>query len=815
MDTETFAVNWRQIVFFVTSWGFFLLVGRIFFENVLGQYHSSHLRKWVSVCKALFLAVFCLACTLLELVCFEIMDLLHPTIRQFMWTASLALLCILLNVMLPGVFAASVSVHLDLPWVVSIVIGVANVIVFQAMMWFLARCLPIYEDSSAAKHLFAPVMMHRYDYSAESIISYFGSYLSLDIQTSVAVIAVVGTSTAAVIAGFATVQFPLQQLMIPQGLDMNLLRAREDYLNRIMESIANRKKVFYVLQSKYFTIRGLHNQVNDMSPYHVTTVGTPEPTSHMLLSQQPSDFGPSTKDVTATLGGAMSLPSTASIDKNDNSRSQWTPLKSKILTLDAAAAFVSPTKSESVGQPAARRGENKYASVLDSMPSPSPSPPVPIYFAPHECAYPLYTLPESTPLPPLMAPFHPLDVAEKMDRSLGTPNPSCHTPLKQATLPAVNRSLSGPFGATVKVQCGDEVEDQGRIVSDQPTKPQLGSTSSSCSGAVSSPGSAAMNKKTKNLRIAASGSHLQQSLGFTLSYELTPICSPVATPLSSSFASLPSSSCSSVAEVAEDGSMYAMAMNPERTQRMRLRGHSSGGSSSSGEASGGVGPEASTTSSLSGSVGGGDCITAMKQLQHQIQQQVMAKSTVAQNTSLSHRRLATPHKLRTSPCTDTPPRIWSTAGVGGVLVGGMGVPRAGRVGGPGTMDRSPERHHRIAGYKICGMACPGTVKGCWRRSKQALYSAYSDSVVFASGLLSDASASGGSGSGSGGRRPCPDAMREQMRETWWGRTIKRRGLAALEWTRGTSSSAGAWAMSICGRLRGAWRRCTISRCAFS
>ena len=201
MDAQTLTVNWHHLLLFMVSWGLFYLLGKIFFENVLGQYHSSHLRKWVSVCKTLFLATFCVSCTLLELVCFEILDLLHPTIRQLIWTTSLGLLCVLLNILIPGVFAASISVHLDLPSVVSTIIGVVNVVIFQALMWLLAYFLPLYKASTSSKHLYRTAAVVRSEYSAEGVFYFMSSLLSLDIQTSVALIAVVGTSTAAIIAG--------------------------------------------------------------------------------------------------------------------------------------------------------------------------------------------------------------------------------------------------------------------------------------------------------------------------------------------------------------------------------------------------------------------------------------------------------------------------------------------------------------------------------------------------------------------------------------------------------------------------------------
>jgi len=58
---------------------------------------------------------------------------------------------------------------------------------------------------------------------------------------------VLGTVAAAVISGFATVFFPLEQLLIFRGVDAEQLRRREASLAQILREIATRKKQILVI----------------------------------------------------------------------------------------------------------------------------------------------------------------------------------------------------------------------------------------------------------------------------------------------------------------------------------------------------------------------------------------------------------------------------------------------------------------------------------------------------------------------------------------------------------------------------------------
>jgi The Golgi pH Regulator (GPHR) Family N-terminal len=68
-----------------------------------------------------------------------------------------------------------------------------------------------------------------------------------DVQRSIANIAVLGTICAAVISGFATVFFPLEQLLIFRGVDAEQLRRRERSLSQLLREIATRKKEFLII----------------------------------------------------------------------------------------------------------------------------------------------------------------------------------------------------------------------------------------------------------------------------------------------------------------------------------------------------------------------------------------------------------------------------------------------------------------------------------------------------------------------------------------------------------------------------------------
>ena len=260
-----------DIFIFPASWLMFAIIGRAFFESGLGKYHSTHSKQWATLCKSLFLLTFVTCCTLLELVTFEILDLLHPALRLFTWTTSLSILALLLNVLIPAVLAISMGFHVNFSLKVSVFMGGVSVGLFQLLMWITSSLVHYYHNSYFPNSSYKPaendlfgnslngitspgVMRWIFMFDRENANNHDGyGYLlpavhllklimSYDVQRSIANIAVLGTICAAVISGFATVFFPLEQLLIFRGVDAEQLRRRERSLSQLLREIATRKK---------------------------------------------------------------------------------------------------------------------------------------------------------------------------------------------------------------------------------------------------------------------------------------------------------------------------------------------------------------------------------------------------------------------------------------------------------------------------------------------------------------------------------------------------------------------------------------------
>lgn len=255
-----------DVFIFPVSWLVFVIIGRAFFESGLGQYHSTHSKKWASLCKSLFLLTFVTCCTLLELVTFEILDLLHPALRIFIWTTSLGLLALLLNALIPAVLAISIGFHINFSVKASVFMGGVSVCLFQLLMWITESILRychskfysgdgIEAYSNSGDMTAAPIVIKSFFLFDKGSANYVsdGGYLTpvlwalglvlrFDVQRSIANIAVLGTVCAAIISGFATVFFPLEQLLIFRGVDAEQLRRRERTVSQLLREIATRKK---------------------------------------------------------------------------------------------------------------------------------------------------------------------------------------------------------------------------------------------------------------------------------------------------------------------------------------------------------------------------------------------------------------------------------------------------------------------------------------------------------------------------------------------------------------------------------------------
>lgn len=181
-------IRYVHFVLFSVSWIVFFLTGKIFFEYVLGSYHSSGSQIWAVSCKILFLLTFVIACTLLELLSLEILDLMHAELREWAWTITLGMLCALLNVFIPASVVVSVGLQMGLS-IPHISFYTVNVLaLFQIMLWLSGELLPL------------SVLGHH-----PTLFQYILS-MPFNVQQSVAHLTVIGSATAAIISGFATVR---------------------------------------------------------------------------------------------------------------------------------------------------------------------------------------------------------------------------------------------------------------------------------------------------------------------------------------------------------------------------------------------------------------------------------------------------------------------------------------------------------------------------------------------------------------------------------------------------------------------------------
>jgi hypothetical protein len=245
------ASNWQQIFVFLVSWVVFYIVGALFLDYGIGQYHSSYLKRWVVICKALFLSTFVIACTLLELLTFEMLDVINPVIRQFLWTASFSMLCIILNVLIPGVLAATVCVHFNAPPIVTCVLSVASLVVFHSVTIFMTMFLPMQETKKDDPVHLGSKNIHNNELPHVSITDLFG----FNFQMSISQIAIVGTVIAAIFAGFATVSFPIEQLVAPLNVNEESLKERQAFLQSVVLAVSKKKKVLVVVRRKSAVVK--------------------------------------------------------------------------------------------------------------------------------------------------------------------------------------------------------------------------------------------------------------------------------------------------------------------------------------------------------------------------------------------------------------------------------------------------------------------------------------------------------------------------------------------------------------------------------
>lgn len=206
-------------------------MGKLYFEKYLGVYHATSSKHWSTLCKSIFLVTYVAACNLLQLMVFELLDMLPPASRRLAWSTTFSILCLLLNVTIPFVGAASVGRTLGLRRSLCACLGAGNVLCVQIWLWVIAETF-ITDHAESWK-----------DHSSTNVVEFLVRQLLFkDIQHSIALIAMMGTVIAAVVAGFATVAFPLEQLIIMKGVKHTNLDSREATLLKLLGVVAKVKR---------------------------------------------------------------------------------------------------------------------------------------------------------------------------------------------------------------------------------------------------------------------------------------------------------------------------------------------------------------------------------------------------------------------------------------------------------------------------------------------------------------------------------------------------------------------------------------------
>ena len=205
-----------------------------------------------SAVRNIFLLTFIAACSLIQLVTLELSGsenvgskysfgllgtikylmsclYLHPNLRQLAWHVTLYLLCMLLNLVIPLMSAATFFRHKykRSPWKTA-ALSVLFLLMYQCYLWAIGEILPVNAT--------------RFGFSETPPISLFIFVFNRSLQQSVAHLAAIGTAFSAIINGFASVNFPLEQLMIMKGVDKRVLDERDKTLRSIVHSIIEKKK---------------------------------------------------------------------------------------------------------------------------------------------------------------------------------------------------------------------------------------------------------------------------------------------------------------------------------------------------------------------------------------------------------------------------------------------------------------------------------------------------------------------------------------------------------------------------------------------
>ena len=166
------------------------------------KYHAtSHTLSISRPTKVLFLTVFIVSCSLMELICLDILQVIKPDyVSHFIWKVHLFALCMIMNVLTPFVFMMELClVRYNLSGYYSILVATIAIVIIQVIMWSTAG-LPYFPIFNSDISILTWVKALAWSY--------------FDISKSVTRIAIIGTALAAVVAATSSISFVLEELMI-------------------------------------------------------------------------------------------------------------------------------------------------------------------------------------------------------------------------------------------------------------------------------------------------------------------------------------------------------------------------------------------------------------------------------------------------------------------------------------------------------------------------------------------------------------------------------------------------------------------------
>ena len=200
----------------------FYFIGKIYFDNGLGRFHSTNSLKWESLCRMTFILTFVTACTILELLLVERYGIGSPQVLQIYFLLSFGILCLILNYAIPCTLITLVCLQLKFtlfPVVASVIFACTC---FQISLWAIGETFPVTSLKRSA-----------------TVLEYICTF---SVQASILRLSVLGVITAGIISGFTSIYFPINQLMIFGGVDIQLIKSKESSLMQVLRAILSRKR---------------------------------------------------------------------------------------------------------------------------------------------------------------------------------------------------------------------------------------------------------------------------------------------------------------------------------------------------------------------------------------------------------------------------------------------------------------------------------------------------------------------------------------------------------------------------------------------